>query len=154
MKSILSIFVVLAALMTSAFAEPAPNFKIKDGLQLSDLKGQVIYVDFWASWCAPCRKSFPWLNELQAKYKDQGFTVIGVNVDVEKSMADEFLTQVPADFPIVYDPNSKIAKAYQVVGMPSSYIIGRDGEVKHMHAGFSTKKTAKYQKEIADLIKR
>ncbi|WAJ70030.1 TlpA disulfide reductase family protein [Catenovulum adriaticum] len=154
MKSILSIFVLLVGLITPAVAEPAPDFKINDKTSLSDLKGKVVYVDFWASWCAPCRKSFPWLNELQTQYKEKGFTVIAVNVDVEKSMADEFLEQVPANFPIVYDPNSKIAKAYQLVGMPSSYIIGRDGEVKHMHAGFSSKKTAQYQQEIIELIKQ
>lgn len=148
MKSILSMFVILVGLIAPAIAEPAPDFKINDKTSLSDLKGKVVYVDFWASWCAPCRKSFPWLNEMQAKYKSQGFTVVAVNVDVEKSMADEFLEQVPANFPIAYDPDSKIAKAYQLVGMPSSYIIDRNGELKHMHAGFSAKKVAKYEKTL------
>ncbi len=116
-----------------------------DPLGLSQLRGKVVIVDFWASWCAPCRQSFPWLNEMQAKYRDRGLVVIGVNVDRERTEADRFLAQTPAAFKIVYDPDGALAARYQVPGMPSSYLIGRDGQQAGVHIGF--RKGAREQRE-------
>ncbi len=153
MKYIVLIFNLLIS--SIALAQPAPDFKLDNpalAQKLSDLKGKVIYLDFWASWCAPCRKSFPWLNQIQAQYKDKGFTVIAVNVDVEKALATEFLAQIPANFPIVYDPEGNIANAYQLVGMPSSFIINKQGEIAVAHVGFHSKKIQQYQQEIEHLL--
>ncbi len=115
-------------------------------------KGDVIYLDFWASWCAPCRKSFPWMNTVQEKYQSQGFNVISINLDAEKSLAEKFLIETPANFTVIYDPKGKIAKHFKIQGMPSSMLIGRDGKIKLRHTGFFTKKITQYQQEIEQLL--
>ena len=122
--------------------------------KLADLKGQVVYLDFWASWCGPCRKSFPWMNEIQAKYKDQGFTVVSINVDHDKTLADKFLQEMPANFSVIYDPKGKIAQQFKLKGMPSSYLIDRDGEIVSAHVGFVEKKKAIYEQAIKQLIQQ
>jgi thiol-disulfide isomerase/thioredoxin len=121
---------MLACLAPMALAADAPP------LDLAQLRGKVVIVDFWASWCVPCRQSFPWLNEMQAKYRDRGLVVIGVNVDSDHAEAERFLQKTPADFQIVYDPDGALAAQYQVQGMPSSYVIGRDGQQVGVHIGF------------------
>jgi cytochrome c biogenesis protein CcmG/thiol:disulfide interchange protein DsbE len=122
-------------------AAEAPNGE----LQLEQYRGKVVVVDFWASWCVPCRRSFPWMNDMQAKYGDQGLVIIGVNVDRERAAADEFLAEVPADFLIHYDNDGAMAKAFGVEAMPSSYVIGRDGERVARHLGFKVKKQDEYE---------
>ena len=114
-------------------------------LQLEQYQGQVVVVDFWASWCVPCRRSFPWMNDMQAKYGDQGLVVIAVNVDRERAAAEEFLAEVPADFRIHYDNDGVVAEAFGVEAMPSSYVIGRDGEIVARHLGFKVKKQDEYE---------
>jgi len=115
-------------------------------------QGKVIYLDFWASWCGPCRRSFPWMNQVQNKYVDQGFTVISVNLDTEFELAKKFLEHTPANFPVVYDPQGLLAKKYELLGMPSSFLIGKDGQVKRTHVGFFTKNQPTYEHEIKTLI--
>ena len=123
--------VLLLALAADAAAvgagEPAPAFSLPtatgDSVALDRLHGRVVYVDFWASWCGPCRRSFPWMNEMHAKYGPNGLTVIGVNVDKRRPDAERFLQQTPAAFTIVYDSAGKTPEAYAVKGMPSSYLI-------------------------------
>ncbi|NQY65487.1 MAG: TlpA family protein disulfide reductase [Alteromonadaceae bacterium] len=115
-------------------------------------KGDVIYIDFWASWCGPCRKSFPWLNKIQSKYKDQGFVVISVNLDANRELAEKFLKETPADFAVIYDPKGKTAKHFKIKGMPSSILIDKNGNIKASHAGFFTKKISQYEKEISTLV--
>ena len=114
-------------------------------LQLEQYQGTVVVVDFWASWCVPCRRSFPWMNDMQAKYGDQGLVVIAVNVDRERAAAEEFLAEVPADFRIHYDNDGVVAEAFGVEAMPSSYVIGRDGEIVARHLGFKVKKQDEYE---------
>lgn len=123
-----------------------------DPLDLTRLQGKVVIVDFWASWCAPCRQSFPWLNEMQAKYRDRGLVVIGVNVDRERAEADHFLAQTPADFQIVYDPGGTLAARYQVPGMPTSYVIGRDGLQAGVHIGFRKGMREQREAELQRLL--
>lgn len=119
---------------------------------LDNHRGEVIYIDFWASWCGPCRKSFPWMNQIEAKYKEQGFSVISVNLDTNKLFATKFLNEVPASFTVIYDPKGKIAKHFKIQGMPSSMLIGRDGNIKSRHTGFFTNKIPLYQQEIEKLL--
>ena len=119
---------------------------------LSEHQGEVVYLDFWASWCGPCRKSFPWMNDIQKQYQPQGFSVISINLDADKSLATKFLLQTPADFTVIYDPKGQIAKHFKIQGMPSSMLIGRDGQIKSSHTGFFTKKIPQYQQEIEALL--
>lgn len=123
-----------------------------DELDLARFRGKVVLVDFWASWCAPCRQSFPWLNEIYAKYRDRGLVVIGVNVDRERAEAERFLKQTPADFEILYDPDGSLATRYQVPGMPSSYLFGRDGQSAGVHIGFRNNTREEREAELERLL--
>lgn len=123
-----------------------------DTLDLQRFRGRVVLVDFWASWCAPCRQSFPWLNAMQAKYADKGLVVVAVNVDRERTDAEGFLEEVPAKFEIVYDPNGDLAAQYQVPGMPSSYVFGPTGELLSKHIGFRQAQRDEREQELQRLL--
>lgn len=121
-------------------------------IDLSAHKGKVVIVDFWASWCVPCRRSFPWLNEMQAKYADQGLVIIGVNEDTSEEDVVSFLTDYPARFEIVRDKEGVLASEFGVVAMPSSYIIGRDGKVVARHLGFKIRLMDEYEATIQEIL--
>lgn len=123
-----------------------------DDLRLDRFRGKVVVVDFWASWCVPCRHSFPWLNAMQAKYADRGLVVIGVNVDREQADAQRFLRDVPAGFEIVYDPTGSLATHYEVPGMPSSYVFDSDGKLVTRHIGFKDAARTEREAEIEKLL--
>ena len=107
-----------------------------DAIDLATWKGKVVYLDFWASWCGPCKQSFPFMNEMQSKYGAKGFQVVGVNLDPKREDADGFLAKVPATFAIGYDPKGDSPKRYAITGMPTSLLIGADGKVREVHSGF------------------
>ena len=108
----------------------------KGPVSLAALKGKVVYVDFWASWCAPCKQSFPWMNDMQAKYGARGLQIVAVNVDAKREDADTFLAQVPARFTVGFDATGASPKRFEIKGMPSSVLVGPDGRVVRVHAGF------------------
>jgi len=157
---VLAVFAIGSALPLSALAvdagQPAPGFALPraagDALTLESLKGRVVFVDFWASWCAPCKRSFPWMNDLQRKYGDKGFTVVAINVDKRRADAERFLAQVPAAFAVVYDPEGKVPAAYGVKGMPSSYLIDARGNVVQVESGFNDDHAAAIEERIRTLI--
>lgn len=120
-----------------AFTLPGPTGTVS----LDSLRGRVVYVDFWASWCDPCRRSFPWLNTLRERYADRGLTIVAINLDKERSAADAFLERFPASFLVAFDPAGKTAEAYRVSAMPSSFLIGPTGTLLSSHAGFDPRKT-------------
>jgi thiol-disulfide isomerase/thioredoxin len=115
-------------------------------------KGKVVYVDFWASWCVPCRKSFPWMNTMQEKYQAQGLVVLSINLDAQLALAEKFLLQTPANFDVIYDAKGTLAKKFQLKGMPSSYLFDREGKLISAHSGFNGKKQQKYQQEIMQAL--
>lgn len=121
-------------------------------LDLNQFHGKVVYLDFWASWCKPCRQSFPWMNRMLVKYGDKGLVIIAVNLDEDRKDADRFLKELPAKFQVVYDPEGKIAEQYKLIGMPSSFIVDRDGAVKDRHMGFHDDSPAEYEAEIQGLL--
>ena len=137
-------------------ATPSLNHQIADTqgelVSLQQFSGKVVYVDFWASWCGPCQKSFPWMNAMQAKYQQQGLEVVAINLDVDTALAREFLAKVPAKFNLRFDPEGDIAKAFDLQGMPSSFIFNRQGELVQTHVGFFTEKTPVYEQEIQMLL--
>jgi cytochrome c biogenesis protein CcmG, thiol:disulfide interchange protein DsbE len=112
---------------------------------LADYKGQVVLVDFWASWCGPCRQSFPFLNRMQSTYGAAGFKVVGINVDEKRADADRFLTKVPASFDLWFDPQGVAPKAFDVKVMPSSYLIDAEGKIIHVHLGYKLADAAKVE---------
>ncbi len=121
-------------------------------LDLSAYRGKVVYLDFWASWCTPCRRSFPWLDGLAQEYAQRDLVVIGVNVDQDHQLAEQFLNDTPARFPIIYDPHGDIATAFKVVGMPSAVLIDRFGKVRFQHVGFSEKREEQYEADVRSLL--
>jgi thiol-disulfide isomerase/thioredoxin len=119
---------------------------------LQELKGKVVYMDFWASWCPPCIKSFPFLNELENQLKEQGLQVIGVNLDEKVADAQAFLDSHPVDFSIVADPSKQCAKSFEVMAMPTSYLIDRKGNIRHIHRGFRSGETEELRALISQLL--
>ncbi len=136
---------------------PAPNVTLQsaDGrpVRLADLRGHVVLVDFWASWCPPCQKSFPALDSLYRERHDRGLDVLAVNVDEHGQDASAFLDAHPHAMPVFLDPKGEAAQAFQVKAMPTSYLIDRDGRIRFTHTGYTTVTDAAYAREIDDLLK-
>ena len=139
MVSFTRILVLAAAL--AGFASSSAD----EALLLDDYEGRVVVVDFWASWCVPCRRSFPWLNEMHTRYAEKGLVIIGVNLDANRKDAGAFLADYPAAFQIYFDTDAELAKEFGVEAMPSSYVIGRDGEIVAHHLGFKVKRQQEYE---------
>lgn len=121
-------------------------------LDLSQYRGKVVYVDFWASWCAPCRLSFAYLNQLRQSYSNRDLVIITVNVDRDKAAAGNFLRAVGGQLPVVYDPKGAIATHFGVATMPTSVLIGRDGRQRFVHRGYFDNKTGEYSQHVAALV--
>ena len=142
-----------AMLLALAVLMPSLGSAMEAGFDPGRYAGKVVYVDFWASWCVPCRKSFPWLNELAKKYPND-LVVVGINVDNERSAGMKFLEKYPASFPLVFDPQGKVAAEYKLEGMPSAVILDRSGKIVHRHVGFREEKIAEYEQTVKELIDR
>lgn len=137
--------------------EPAADFALpaRDGgeVQLSKLEGEVVMINFWATWCGPCRQEMPLLEEIHAKYEPLGFTILGINVEPDSEPAIEWLDKNgPVSFPVLFDGNNEVAEKFGVQGMPSSVFIDRSGHVRHVHAGYKPGDEAKYADVIRDLV--
>jgi thiol-disulfide isomerase/thioredoxin len=141
---------VAAATFLSAMALPARA----EGLDLSPYKGKVVYLDFWASWCTPCHRSFPWMNDVQQLFAQQGLVVVAVDLDHDRAAADEFLAANRGRLQILYDPKGVYARQYTIKDMPTSVLIGRDGAVHAVHSGFYPEKENAYVADIAALLKQ
>jgi peroxiredoxin len=135
----------------------APDFTLKsqsgENVRLSDFRGQVVLLNFWASWCGPCRQEMPILDAINKKYQALGFTVLGINVDLKSEKAINYLKDTPVNFPVLYDPESKVSELYSVSAMPSTAIIDRDGHVRFIHAGYKSGDEETYRKKIKALMR-
>jgi len=151
----------LVLLAGTAFAAdaggPAPSFTLAalSGQQaaLSQYKGQVVMVNFWATWCGPCQQEMPLLDQMYKKYKPAGFTLIGVNVDKEAPAVKDLMARKPVSFPVLLDPANQVSKAYHVDEMPSSVLIDRKGEIRYIHRGYRPGDENEYQDRIRQLIR-
>jgi peroxiredoxin len=141
----------------AATAGATPDFTLpaRDGgtVHLADLKGQVVMINFWATWCGPCRQEMPLLAQLHAKYEPLGFTLLGVNVEPDSAAAVAWLKGVPVPFPILFDTESKVANVFGVEGMPSTVFVDRNGKVRYVHRGYQPGDEAKYADMIRSLVK-
>jgi len=140
-----------------AESEMAPNFTLKsrsgENIKLSELRGQVVLVNFWASWCGPCRQEMPVLEKLYKKYKALGFVVLGINVDDDPAQAEALLEVIDVSFPILFDSDKKISEKYRITAMPSSFFIDRDGKLRSEHKGYMPEYDLLYKNEIKKLIR-
>ena len=153
---LLSLFAVShAGAATNAGAAPDFTLKSRDGsnIKLSELRGQVVMVNFWASWCGPCRQEMPLLEQLYQRYQPMGFTLLGVNVEEDSSAADKVLKDIPVSFPILYDNKNSVSESYQVRAMPSTFLIDRDGNVRYLHKGYQPGYEEEYQQQIRELVR-
>lgn len=151
MRKVLTCFTLLfLALPLSVSAAEVLN---RDQFSLNRFAGaKIIYLDFWASWCVPCRHSFPWLNAMQEKYGKDGLVIVGINVDPERADADRFLEKYPANFTLVMDPNGELAEQWRLQGMPSAVIVNAEGEELHRHIGFRNDREQDYEALLQDLL--
>ena len=135
----------------------APDFTLKSmsgsNVKLSEHRGEVVMINFWASWCAPCRQEMPLLEDLYKRYKDGGFTLLGVNVEEDSSAAQNLLKQVRVSFPILFDNTNSVSQLYKVEAMPSTVILDRDGNVRYLHKGYLPGYEDEYQKQVRELIR-
>jgi cytochrome c biogenesis protein CcmG, thiol:disulfide interchange protein DsbE len=145
---------LLAAVITASAgfaAQPAsvatPRWPVLDAYA-----GKVVLLDFWASWCAPCLQSFPWMNDLQQDYDEAGLVVLAVNLDQDRTLAEAFLGKTPARFRVEYDPAGTVARQFDVQAMPTSFLIDRQGRIRARHAGFKEKHREGREQEIAKLL--
>jgi thiol-disulfide isomerase/thioredoxin len=152
--------VAFALVANAAFAagigDPAPAFALRDAngdtLALERLHGRVVYVDFWASWCGPCRRSFPWMNEMQHRYGGRGLAIVAINVDKNPADAARFLERNPAQFAVAYDQAGVTPLAYAVREMPSSYLIDSRGKVVEVEHGFHDERKGALEQRIQALL--
>jgi len=151
---------LLAALAGTGAAAPAvsaPDFTLRtaDGknLRLNEQRGRVVLVNFWATWCAPCRQEMPLLNQLYQKYQGSGFTLLGVNVDEDSRNAINVANKLRLSFPVLLDADKAVSKRYDLSSMPSTLLIDRDGKVRYVHRGYQAGFEALYEQQIRELLK-
>ncbi len=130
----------------------APGAIAETSFDLERYRGKVVVLDFWASWCVPCRRSFPWMNEMQEKYAEQGLMIVAVNMDAEPELAQAFLQEYPAHFELIEDREGELARKFDVIAMPSSYVIDRNGEIVKRHLGFKVKRQDEYEALIKEVL--
>jgi thiol-disulfide isomerase/thioredoxin len=160
MKSVRVLALAAALVAPGAFAlgigDSAPPLALPDGagqqVELSKLRGNVVYVDFWASWCGPCKRSFPWMNELSRKYASKGLQIVAINVDKKREDADRFLKGASAEFTVVYDAAGSAPAAWQVKSMPSSYLVDASGRIAWVESGFKDDRKAEVEDRIRAAI--
>lgn len=141
--------------LTNGESAPACSVPLLDGsrsVSLADYRGQVVYLDFWASWCAPCRESFPFMNELQRELAGKGLQILAVSVDKTPEEARRFLARYPAQFTVALDAAAACPASFELQGMPSSYIIDKGGTVRAVHAGFRNRDRAEIRQQLLDVL--
>jgi len=159
---LLALTVSTVAGMGTATALPAvgvvaPDFALKSdsgrNVRLSELRGQVVLVNFWASWCSPCRQELPLLNKIFTRYRAAGFTLLAISVDDDRKNAEAMLKRLELQFPTLFDGNKNVVKLYGVDTMPATLVIDRDGRVRYLHRGYYDGYERKYEQQVRELLK-
>ena len=160
--------ILLASVVFSAFAasslassglagQPAPDFALKsasgENLRLSEYRGDVVMINFWATWCGPCRQEMPLLNELYSRYERVGFNLLGVNIDDDSRRAMEMIDELGVSFPVLFDASKEVSRLYEVDAMPVTIIVDREGNVRYVHQGYKPGYEQKYLDQIRALLR-
>ena len=152
-----SVFAVSALASSGLQGQVAPDFALKsssgENLRLSEYRGNVVMVNFWATWCGPCRQEMPLLDELYARYQRVGFSLLGVNIDDNASKAMNMVSELGVSFPVLFDSRKEVSKLYQVEAMPVTVIIDREGTVRFVHHGYKPGYEEKYLDQIRTLLR-
>lgn len=158
-KRLLSVGVMIVAGFISAntLANPAPDFTLQsstgENVRLAEQRGQVVMLNFWASWCGPCRKEMPLLDEMSKRYSSAGFVLYGVNVEEDNTDAKKLLKELGVTFPILFDTESKASSLYSVDAMPTTVVIDKKGVIRYVNRGYKAGDENKYRDQIRELIK-
>ena len=135
----------------------APDFTLKSvagaNLRLQEQRGQVVLVNFWATWCGPCRQEMPHLNRIYDKYRSSGFVLLGVNIDDDPRAAADLAAKLGVKFPVLLDTDKKVSKVYDMSAMPATLLIDRDGRVRHIHRGYRDGVEQTYEEQVRSLLK-
>jgi len=163
MKGLRIILLVLSIFMGSSLASPgltgqtAPDFVLRsstgENLRLSEYRGDVVMINFWATWCGPCRQEMPLLDELYGRYQRVGFSLLGVNIDDDSRRAMAMVKELGVRFPVLFDEEKKVSKLYEVEAMPMTILLDREGTVRHIHYGYKPGYEQKYLNEIRSLLR-
>lgn len=158
LAGISAVILIAATTVTAGIKQSAaPDFTLKsvagENLKLSEYRGEVVLINFWASWCGPCRQEMPVLSELHDKYKALGFTVLGVNVEEDSSKARKLLQELPVSFPVLLDNQSIVSKQYDVIAMPSTVLVDRNGNMRYLHKGYKPGLEDVYLQQVRDLLR-
>ena len=143
--------------VATKIGDMAPNFTLKadtgKNLRLSEYRGEVVMINFWATWCGPCRQEMPVLNELYQRYRPVGFTLLGVNIDDQSASASKMARRLGVGYPIVFDAQKAVSRLYDISAMPTTVMVDRDGKVRYLHRGYLPGFEKKYQEQIRGLLK-
>lgn len=158
---IASVVLMMSVWVSTVFAtaevdKDAPDFTLKSlkgsNLKLSEFRGDVVMINFWATWCGPCRQEMPILNDLYLKYRDKGFTLLGVNVEKNTSKAASMIRDLRVVYPVLFDQQSEVSKLYKVDDMPSTILVDRDGKIRYLHNGYVSGTEDQYVREVRELM--
>ena len=151
-----ALFAIPAVALALAAGDAAPPLRLETAagrtVDLAQLRGKAVYVDFWASWCSPCKRSCPWMNEMLAKYGVRGLEIVAVNVDRKREDAERFLAAAPAQFTVVYDASGSVPATWQVKAMPTSYLIDATGKVVFVESGFRDERKGEVEERIRQAL--
>jgi peroxiredoxin len=155
--SVLFLAIVIAPAQGNFPGERAPDFTLKSisgkNLKLSEFRGRVILVNFWATWCKPCKEELPYFNRLYTKYRDLGLEILGINIDKDSLQASGMSQALNLTFPILLDPPGQVSSRYKIRSMPTTFVIGKDGTIRHIHWGFGPEDEDRYETEVRVLLK-
>ena len=154
---VFSVFAASSLAGSGLTGQVAPDFALKsstgENLRLSEYRGDVVMVNFWATWCGPCRQEMPLLDELYSRYQRVGFSLLAVNIDDDSRKAMNMISELGVSFPVLFDARKEVSKLYEVDAMPVTVIIDREGNVRHVHHGYKPGYEDKYLDEIRSLLR-
>ena len=138
--------------------ESAPDFALKSAsgqnMRLRELRGEVVMINFWATWCGPCRQELPLLNKIYTQYRQAGFVLLGVNIDDDPAAAKDMAAKLGVTFPVLLDTDKRVSRQYDVSTMPATLIVDRNGKVRHVHRGFRPGVEGTYQDQVRELLRQ
>ncbi len=155
--ALLSVFAASSLASSSLEGQSAPDFVLRsatgENLRLSEYRGDVVMINFWATWCGPCRQEMPLLDELYGRYQRVGFSLLGINIDDDSRRAMAMVNELGVSFPVLFDEHKEVSKLYQVDAMPVTILLDREGTVRHIHHGYKPGYEQKYLNEIRSLLR-
>jgi peroxiredoxin len=157
MALVFSVFAASSLASSGMEGQPAPDFSLKsstgENLRLSEYRGDVVMINFWATWCGPCRQEMPLLDELYSRYQRVGFNLLGVNIDDDSRRAMQMIEELGVNFPVLFDARKEVSKLYEVEAMPVTVIVDRSGNVRYIHHGYKPGYEDKYLEQVRSLLR-